>query len=88
MCLGSGAVLEAALGSAREKGNDEQALLRTLLDTLHVGDLLLGNAHCATYFAGHLHPARRTACAAMMRIDGRRYYGFHCAREDSYSRLL
>jgi hypothetical protein len=50
VCLGSGAVLDAALGGYRGKGNDEQALLRTLLDTLESGDLLLGDAYYATYF--------------------------------------
>ena len=50
ICLGSGAVLDAALGGYCGKGNDEQALLRTLLDTLEFGDLLLGDAYYATYF--------------------------------------
>jgi len=50
ICLGSGAVLDAALGSYRGKGNDEQALLRSQLDTLQTGDLLLGDAYFATYF--------------------------------------
>ncbi|MCR4301678.1 MAG: IS4 family transposase [Sulfuricaulis sp.] len=50
VCLGSGAVLDAALGGYCGKGNDEQALLRTLLDTLESGDLLLGDAYYATYF--------------------------------------
>ncbi len=50
ICLGSGAVLDAALGGYRGKGNDEQALLRSQLDTLQPGDLLLGDAYYATYF--------------------------------------
>lgn len=50
ICLGSGAVLDAAPGSCRGKGSDEQTLLRTLLDTLQSGDLLLGDAYYATYF--------------------------------------
>ena len=50
ICLGSGAVLDAALGGYRGKGADEQALLRTQLDTLKPGDLLLGDAYYATYF--------------------------------------
>lgn len=50
ICLGSGAVLDAALGGYRGKGNDEQALLRSQLDTLQSGDLLLGDAYFATYF--------------------------------------
>ncbi len=50
LCLGSGAVLDAAVGGYRGKGNDEQTLLRTLLDTLDSGDLLLGDAYYASYF--------------------------------------
>ena len=50
ICLGSGAVLDSALGGYRGKGNDEQTLLRTLLDTLKPGDVLLGDAYYASYF--------------------------------------
>jgi hypothetical protein len=50
VCLASGAVLNAALGRFRGKGGDEQTLLRTLLDTLNTGDVLLGDAYYATYF--------------------------------------
>jgi hypothetical protein len=34
----------------RGKGGDEQSLLRSILDTLKCGDLLLGDAFYATYF--------------------------------------
>ena len=50
MCLGSGVVLNAAMGPYRGKGGDEQALLRSILDTLESGDILLGDAYYATYF--------------------------------------
>lgn len=50
VCLGSGAVLNAAVGGYRGKGSDEQTLLRSLLDTLERGDLLLGDAYYASYF--------------------------------------
>ena len=50
ICLGSGSVLNAAIGGYRGKGSDEQTLLRTLLDTLTSGDLLLGDAYFASYF--------------------------------------
>ena len=50
LCLGSGAVLNAATGAYRGKGSDEQTLLRSLLDTLDRGDILLGDAYFATYF--------------------------------------
>jgi hypothetical protein len=50
LCLGSGAVLDAAVGGYRGKGNDEQTLLRRLLDTLKAGDVLLGDAYYASFF--------------------------------------
>ena len=50
VCLGSGAVLQAAVGHYRGKGGDEQSLLRSILDTLQRGDVLLGDAFYATYF--------------------------------------
>ena len=50
VCLASGAVLDAAMGPCRGKGSDEQSLLRSILDTLEAGDILLGDAFYATYF--------------------------------------
>ncbi len=50
ICLGSGTLLNAAIGPYRGKGGDEQCLLRSVLDTLERGDLLLGDAYFATYF--------------------------------------
>lgn len=50
ICLGSGALLNAAIGPYRGKGGDEQSLLRSVLDTLERGELLLGDAYFATYF--------------------------------------
>lgn len=50
ICLGSGAVLNAAISACRGKGSDEQTLLRRQLDTLARGDVLLGDAFFATYF--------------------------------------
>jgi len=50
VCLGSGLVLNAAVGRYHGKGGDEQSLLRSILDTLHRGDLLLGDAYYASYF--------------------------------------
>ncbi len=50
MCLSSGAVPNAAIGRFQGKGGDEQTLLRSIIDTLESGDLLLGDALYATYF--------------------------------------
>jgi hypothetical protein len=50
VCLGSGAVLDAATGRYQGKGGDEQSLLRSILHSLQRGDVLLGDAYYATYF--------------------------------------
>jgi len=50
ICLASGAVLNASMGACQGKGSDEQSLLRSMLDTLAGGDILLGDAFYATYF--------------------------------------
>jgi hypothetical protein len=50
LCLGSGALLDAAMGPCEGKGSDEQSLLRDMLDTLQSDDILLGDALYATYF--------------------------------------
>lgn len=50
LCLSSGAVLDTATCPTQGKGNDEQSLLRSLLDHLQSGDVLLGDALFATYF--------------------------------------
>ena len=50
MCLSSGVVLNAAMGPYRGKGGDEQHLLRSVLESLAPGDVLLGDAYFATYF--------------------------------------
>lgn len=43
-CLSSGAVLDAATSAYQGKGNDEQTLLRSLLDRLEPGSVLIGTA--------------------------------------------
>ena len=50
LCLGSGALLNAATGACQGKGGDEQTLLRSMLDTLQDGDILLGDSYYPTYF--------------------------------------
>ena len=50
ICLGSGALLNAAIGPCKGKGSDEQTLLRSILNTLNPDDILMGDAFYATYF--------------------------------------
>jgi hypothetical protein len=49
-CLSSGAVLDAAICAYHGKGNDEQTLMRSLLDRLEAGSVLVGDAFFATFF--------------------------------------
>jgi hypothetical protein len=50
LCLGRGALLDAAMGPCEGKGSDERSLLRERLDPLQSGDIVLGDAFYATYF--------------------------------------
>ncbi len=50
LCLATGALLDAAVGPCEGKGSDEQTLLRSLLDTLLHGEILIADAYYATYF--------------------------------------
>ncbi|MDH3468063.1 MAG: IS4 family transposase [Gammaproteobacteria bacterium] len=49
-CLSSGALLDAALCRIGGKGNDEQTLLRRLLESFKTNDLVLADAFYATYY--------------------------------------
>lgn len=50
ICLGSGTVLNAAIGPWCGKGTGEQSLLRGLLDTFEQGDLVIGDAYYSSFF--------------------------------------
>ena len=50
VCLSSGALLNASVGSFSGKGSGEQTLLRGMLDTFNSGDIVMGDALFATYF--------------------------------------
>ena len=50
ICLSSGALLNASLGSYSGKGSSEQTLLRGMLDMFSPGDVVMGDAFFATYF--------------------------------------
>ena len=80
LCLGSGAVLNAAIGSYQGKGSDEQALLRSILDTLESGDLLLGDAYYTSYFL--LCELRARGVEAVFEQQGarRRSTDFRCGQ--------
>lgn len=80
VCLGSGAVLDAALGGYHGKNGDEQALLRALLDTLNPGDLLLGDAYYATYFLFSALQERGVEAVFEPQGARRRVTDFRCGR--------
>jgi hypothetical protein len=50
VCLGSGAVLDAATGPFKGKGTGEHALFRQLLDSLEWGAVLLADSYYCSYW--------------------------------------
>lgn len=80
ICLGSGALLDCAIGGYRGKGADEQTLLRTLLDALQGGDLLLGDAYYASYFLFCALRERGVEAVFEQQGSRRRSTDFRCGR--------
>ena len=58
LSLGSGAVLNWAMGPCQGKGTGEQALFRTLLDALDAGDLVIADRYHCTYWTVAMLTAR------------------------------
>jgi hypothetical protein len=58
ICLGSGAVLDWAMGPYHGKDSSEQALFRTLLDDLAAGDVLLADCYYCSYWVLAILKAR------------------------------
>ena len=50
MCLASGALLQAAMGAFKGKGASEHALLRQLMDSFELGDVVLADRYYCSYF--------------------------------------
>jgi hypothetical protein len=58
ICLGSGAVLEWAMGPYHGEESSEQALFRSLVDRLEAGDLLLADRYYCSYWVLAMLKAR------------------------------
>ena len=58
LCLGSGAVLDWAMGPYQGEDSSEAALFRTLLDALEVGDILLADRYYCSYWVLAMLQAR------------------------------
>jgi len=77
-CLGSGALLDAAVGPHRGSGHSELDLARSLLPALRAGDLLLADALYANYFLfAHLIEA---GVDALFEQHGSRRTDFRCGQ--------
>ena len=50
ICLASGSIINATMGRFKGKGADELTMLRGMLDSLNIGDILLGDALYSSYF--------------------------------------
>lgn len=53
ICLSNGAVINTSIGKYSGKGSSEHLLLRNMLDTFDVGDVVLGVALYGSYFLLH-----------------------------------
>jgi hypothetical protein len=58
ICLGSGAVMRWAMGPYQGEGSSEQALFRSLIDSLQAGDVLLADAYYCSYWVLAMLKAR------------------------------
>jgi len=58
ICLGSGAVLQWAMGPYHGKDSSEQALFRALIETLEAGDVLLADRYYCSYWVLAMLKAR------------------------------
>lgn len=76
LSLGSGAVLDWAMGPCKGKGTSEQALFRTLLDALDPGDLVIADRYHCTYWTLAMLKAR--GLEVLMREHACRLRDFRC----------
>lgn len=73
-CLGSGAVLDAAIGPFKGKGTGEHALFRKLVDALKPGDVVLADRYYASYWL--------IALLLSMKVDV--VFGQHAVRKTDF----
>jgi hypothetical protein len=79
-CLGSGALIDAAIGRYQGKGADENTLLRSILDALKPGEVLVGDALYATYFLLATLQARGIDALFEQHGSRRRSTDFRCGQ--------
>jgi Transposase DDE domain len=78
ICLATGAVLDVALGPYKGKKSGETSLLRTLLDRLQKGDVLVGDRVFASYFG--VAELTRRGVDGVFRMHQRRKFDFRRGR--------
>jgi len=80
LCLGSGALLDAAVGAAQGAGSDEGTLLRSMLHSIEPGAVVLADAYYCTYFL--LCALLERGCEALFEQNGTRrmYTDFRCGQ--------
>lgn len=76
--LGSGAVIDWAMGACEGKGSGELGLLYRLMDALQAGEVLLADRYYATYWIMALLQARGVDC--VMRGHQKRHSDFRCGK--------
>ena len=73
-CLGTGAVLDIAMGPFRGKQTGENRLLQTIIGLLFPGDILLADRYYATF--ANIHRACREGYGVVMRVHHMRKVDF------------
>lgn len=80
MCLGSGGLIDAAIGRYQGEGGDENTLLRSILHALEPGEVLVGDALYATYFLLAALQARGIDALFEQHGSRRRSTDFRCGQ--------
>lgn len=78
LSLGSGAVLDWAMGPCKGKGTGELSLFRELLDTLNSGDIVVADRLYCTYWILAMLKAR--GVDVLMCLHARRGHDFRCGK--------
>lgn len=76
ICLGSGALIDAAMGPFKGKGSSEHALFRQLINTLKPGDVVLADRYYSSYWL--------IALLTSMGVDI--VFGQHGARKTNFNK--
>ena len=78
ICLGSGAVVDWAMGAYERREGSEQALFRTLVDAVEAGEVLLANRYYCSYWV--LAALQARGIDVLTRQHASRLFDFRCGK--------